>query len=169
MYSTCRAYLKKTMWDIKLLPKTFNNALLSRLFERGSVKKMNIPSRDRKNCSALQFSALILLGYSLAGCASPVSPAPTVSSPREVHGVPATVRVIISFQRPTADNRLLFAAISDACQCTPVFFRTYGGNALIYVIALPQGQNFAAFEKALMRGAPQLGIVSIEQDSVEHF
>jgi len=111
-----------------------------------------------------------MLWHSLVGCASPVSPPPKSATSSETHGAPTqTVRAIIYFQSPTADNRILSAAISDACQCTPVFFRTYGGNALVYVIALPQGQNFTAFEKALMRSAPQLGVVSIEQDSVEHF
>jgi hypothetical protein len=78
-----------------------------------------------------------------------------------------TVRAIISFQRPTANNTALSAAISDACQCTPVFFRTFGTVGLIYVVELPQGRDFAAFEKTLMLSAPQLGIVLIEQDSLQ--
>ncbi len=129
-----------------------------------------MPSGDRNVCSALQLMTLLILWHSLVGCAAPVSPPPKSATSSAVHGAPAQmVRAVINFQSPTADNRILSVAISDACQCTPVFFRTYGGNALIYVIALPQGQSFAAFERALMRSAPQLGIVSIEQDSVEHF
>jgi hypothetical protein len=131
---------------------------------------MKSANPGRKNRGALRSAALFLLGYSLAACATPASPPPKANAPREVHSAPAqTVRAIISFQRPTVDNRPLFAAISDACQCTPVFFRAFGSDALIYEIALPQGKNFTSFEKALMRSAPQLGIVSIEQDSLEHF
>jgi hypothetical protein len=129
---------------------------------------MKTISLGRINRGALRSAILFLLGYSIAACASPVSPPPKINAPSEVHSAPAeTVRVIISFQRTTAHNGTLPAAISDACQCTPVFFRTFGNDALIYVIALPQGRNFAAFEKALMLNAPQLGIVSIEQDSLE--
>jgi hypothetical protein len=129
---------------------------------------MKSANPGRKNRGSLRSATLFLLGYSLAGCASPVSPPPKTNAPVEAHGTMAqTVRAIIYFQRPTANNTLLSAAISDACQCTPVFFRTFRDDALIYVITLPQGQNFAAFEKALMQKAPQLGIASIEQDSLE--
>ncbi len=76
------------------------------------------------------------------------------------------VRIIISFQSPTVDNVQLSAAISGACQCQPVFFRSYLGNALIYEIALPQDHAFAAFEVELMRDAARLGIKSVEQDSI---
>jgi hypothetical protein len=134
------------------------------------MRRIKRSSRDRVNSCALQFSILMLLGYSIAGCSSPISPPPKVNAPGEVHSAPVqTARAIIYFQRPTADSGPLFAAVSDACRCTPAFFRTFRDDALIYVITLPQGQNFAAFEKALMRSAPQLGIVSIEQDVLEHF
>ena len=140
-------------------------------FEREeNVKKMETTNTGRKNRGALRSAILFLLGYSLAACASPVShPAKANASGEVQHAPVQTARAIIYFQRQTADNRPLFAAISDACQCTPVFFRTFRDDALIYVITLPRGQNFAAFEKALMRSAPQLGIVSIEQDVLEHF
>jgi hypothetical protein len=106
--------------------------------------------------------------YSLAGCTAPVSTPPKADAPNKVHGTMAkTVRAIIYFQRPTTNNTMLSAAISDACQCAPVFFRTFGTVGLIYVVELPQGRDFAAFEKRLMLSAPQLGIVSIEQDSLQ--
>jgi hypothetical protein len=128
---------------------------------------MKSTSPGRKNRGALRSATLFLLGYSLAACAMPVSLSAQSSAPREVHSVPAqTVRVIISFQRQTTDNRPLFAAISDACQCTPVFFRTFGREALIYEITLQQGRRFAAFEKALMQSAEQLGIKAVEEDSL---
>ena len=76
------------------------------------------------------------------------------------------VRVIISFQNPTADNAQLSVAISEACHCQPVFFRSYLGNALIYEIALPPGHTYSAFEVELMRNAPKLGIKAVEQDSI---
>jgi hypothetical protein len=132
------------------------------------VQKMKMTNPGRKNRESLRSAALFLLGYSLAGCAAPVTPPPNTNAQGEVHSTMAqTVRAIISFQRPTANNTLLSAAISDACQCTPVFFRTFGTVGLIYVVKLPQGRDFAAFEKTLMLSAPQLGIVSIEQDSLQ--
>jgi hypothetical protein len=79
-----------------------------------------------------------------------------------------TVRAIIYFQRPAADNKALSDAIGEACHCLPVFFRPYGSDALIYEIALPQGQNFEVFKKALMQNAVQLGIKIVEQDRVMH-
>jgi hypothetical protein len=129
---------------------------------------MKTANQGRKNRGSLRSATLFLLGYSLAGCAAPVSTPPKADVPNKVHGTMAqTVRAIIYFQRPTANNTLLSAAISDACQCTPVFFRTFGTVGLIYVVELPQGRDFAAFEKTLMQSAPQLGIVSIEQDSLQ--
>jgi len=131
---------------------------------------MKTTNQGRKKCGAFRSAALFLLGYSLAGCASTVSyPPPKSAAPGEVRSAQAqTIRVIISFQRPTADNRPLSVAISNACQCMPVFFQSYGSDGLIYVITLPQGRNFAAFEKTLMLDAPQLGIMSVEQDRLMH-
>jgi hypothetical protein len=131
---------------------------------------MKTPTGDRKNCRTLRLVMSLIVGYSFVGCALPVSNSPKVGATNEVQsGKVQTVRVIISFQRPTPDNRSLFAAISDACECTPVFFRTFGTEGLIYEITMRQGRAFADFEKQLLRKAPQLGIVSIEQDSLEHF
>lgn len=130
----------------------------------------NATCAGRKSRVVFRSAALFLLAYSLAGCASPVSLPSKSAPPNEVRRTPVqSGRAIISFQRPTADNRPLFVAISDACRCTPVFSRIFGDSSLIYIIPLPQGRSFADFEKALMQSAPQLGIVSIEQDSVEHF
>ncbi|MBU0621950.1 MAG: hypothetical protein KJ795_08885 [Gammaproteobacteria bacterium] len=43
------------------------------------------------------------------------------------------------------------------------------GNALIYVISLPQEQDFAVFGKTLLRDASRFGIVAVEQDHLERF
>ena len=118
---------------------------------------------------ALRFAMLFLLGYSLAACASPVTPPPKTNAPVEVHNAMAqSVRAIIYFRRPTADNNALSAAIAEACRCQPVFVRSYDSDALIYETALPQGQDFDAFRKALMQNAVQLGIRIVEQDRVMH-
>jgi len=131
------------------------------------VQEMKATNPGRKNCGALRSIALILLGYSLAGCTSPVYHSPKANVPNEVHSAPAqTVRAIIYFQRPTADSRPLLAAISDACQCTPVFIRPYLSDALIYEFALPQGQIFVSFEKTLMKKASALGVKAVEQDAL---
>ncbi|MDP1635876.1 MAG: hypothetical protein Q8L69_14495 [Gallionellaceae bacterium] len=114
--------------------------------------------------------ALSLLAYSLVGCASPVPPSAKSTPPGEVRS-PAgrTVRAIISFQLPVTSSMELTEAVAAACQCNPVYVRTMAGNALIYMISLPQGQGFPDFEKILMRDASRLGIVAVEQDRLEHF
>lgn len=117
-----------------------------------------------------QSTALLLLSFSLACCASPVSPPSKSTTPGEVRSSPArTIRAIISFQQAVANNRELTEAVAAACNCKPVFFRAMAGNALIYMIALPQEQDFAVFEKALMRDASRLGIIAVEQDHLERF
>ena len=117
-----------------------------------------------------QSSALLLLLFSLACCASPVPPPPQSSVPAEVRSSSErTVRAIISFQQPVAYSRELTDAVAAACHCKPVFFRAMAGNALIYIITLPQAQDFAVFEKALLRDASRLGIVAVEQDQLERF
>lgn len=157
------------MPNIKLLPNTSDYTLLSRLFgSLESVRKMNTPCGDCKKCSAPQFLALALLGYSLSGCALPVSPPSKANESREMHAEARTVRTIIYFRYPTADNKPLSDAISEACHCRPVFFRSYGKDALIYEIALQQGQAFAVFENTLLQKSARLGISSIEQDSLDH-
>ena len=74
------------------------------------------------------------------------------------------VRAIIIFERPTANNPQVMAAIADSCQCQPEFVRTHSNDALIYEIALPQGQTFVSFDKTLMKKAPALGVKAVEQD-----
>jgi Tfp pilus assembly protein PilF len=130
---------------------------------------METTNLGRKNRGALRSAILFLLGYSLAACASTVSPPPKINAPREVHSAMAqTIRTIIYFQRPTADNKNLSAAIANACRCQPLFVRSYDSDALIYEIVLSQGQSFDAFKKALMQNAVQLGIKIVEQDRVMH-
>jgi hypothetical protein len=109
----------------------------------------------------------LLLGYSLVGCAVPVSPPPsdiTPSAGQSAKQLP--VRAIIYFQHPTAVSKQLTSAISEACNCQPVFFRPYLDDALIYEITLSKGDTFAAFEKALMQSATQFGIRAVEQDRI---
>jgi Tfp pilus assembly protein PilF len=123
---------------------------------------------NRNKYGRLYGKALLLLVFSLVGCA-PHSAAPNAITPSEGHSAKQLpTRVIIYFQRPTADNKSLSAAISEACHCQPVFFRQYSNDALIYIIALQQDHTFASFEKALMLNAAQLGIKSMEQDSLQH-
>jgi hypothetical protein len=130
---------------------------------------METTSPGQMHRGALRFAMLFLLGYSLAACASSVTPLPKTKAPVEVHSALAqTVRAIIYFQHPTADNKALSAAIADACRCQPIFVRSYDSDALIYEIALPQGEDFDVFKKALMQNAVQLGIRIVEQDRVMH-
>ena len=121
---------------------------------------------NRNKYGRLYGKALLLLVFSLVGCA-PHSAAPNAITPSEGHSAKQLpIRAIIYFQRPTADSKPLFVSISEACNCQPVFFRPYLGDALIYEITLPQGETFAIFEKALMRNAIQLGIKAVEQDRI---
>lgn len=132
---------------------------------------MEMTALSRKHTGWLHAVTLALLTYSLVGCAVPVSPlpkeAPPSSSARSV--VHAQARAIISFQRPTVNSSQLSEAIAEACHCQPVFMRQYRDNALMYGVALPQDQSFAAFEKLLRLKAAPLGIKAIEQDTLEHF
>lgn len=111
---------------------------------------------------------LLLLGSLLIGCAIPTKLAHSNAiPPNEGHNtMQLPIRAIIYFQRPTADSKQLSAAISKACRCQPVFFRQYRDEALIYELALPQGQTFVSFEKSLMQNAVQLGIKAVEQDRI---
>jgi hypothetical protein len=130
---------------------------------------MEAITSDRNKNGWLHGVALLMLTYSLVACALPASPPPKDVAPSAQHGAIQTpIRVIIYFQRPTADNKSLSVAISEACHCQPVFFRQYSNDALIYIIALQQDHTFASFEKALMLNAAQLGIKSMEQDSLQH-
>ena len=76
------------------------------------------------------------------------------------------IRTIIYFQGPAAENKQLTSAISEACNCQPVFFRRYLDDALIYEILLPQDETFTAFEKQLMLNVVPLGIKAVEQDTI---
>jgi hypothetical protein len=116
-------------------------------------------------CGWLRGVALLLAGCALVGCALPASPEPKVNPPSEVRSaMQPHVRAIILFERPTSNNPQLIAAIAESCQCQPVFIRPYSNEALIYEIALPQGQTFVSFDKTLMKKAPALGIKAVEQD-----
>lgn len=118
---------------------------------------------DMRSICRLGRAALCSLAFTLVGCASHAS----VSSPVATHAAMQTpIRAIIYFQQSATDNKPLSLAIADACHCQPIFLRSYSADALIYEIALPQGQTFATFETALMRQADQLKIKLIEQDSV---
>ena len=128
---------------------------------------MDVLTLDRKKYIWLHCVALSLLMYSLAGCALPVTPPPKDVAPSAQHGaIQAPIRVILYFKRPTADNKSLSAAISEACLCQPVFFRPYLGEALIYEITLPQGAIFDSFEKTLMLNAVPFGIKAVELDEL---
>ena len=130
---------------------------------------METTNLGRKNRGALRSAILFLLGYSLAACASHVSLPPKINASSEVRSATAQIfRTIIYFQRPTADNKNLSAAIADACRCLPLFVRSYDSDALIYEISLSHGQSFDVFKKALMLNAVQLGIKIVEQDRVMH-
>lgn len=126
---------------------------------------------NRKICTVIQTVTLLLIGYSLAGCAVSGEPSSESSGPDgSSAAMTQTAHAIIYFQDPvsdtTANNISLTAAISDACRCTPVFFRTVGTHGLIYSITLPQGQDFSVFENTLMRNAPRFGIATVEKDGM---
>ncbi len=78
----------------------------------------------------------------------------------------APIRVIFYFQRNAVASPELNQVLTSACQCQPIFFRPYMGNALIYEIALPEGYSFAAFEQAFLARAEALGITALELDAV---
>jgi hypothetical protein len=127
-----------------------------------NVKKVEM---HQDKCGWQRGVALLLAGYALAGCALPASPEPQVNPPSEGRSaMQPHVRVIILFERPTANNPQLTAAIAESCQCQPVFIRPYSNVALIYEIALPQGQTFVSFDKTLTKKASALGVKAVEQD-----
>lgn len=132
---------------------------------------METTALSRKHTGWLHAVPLVLLTYSLVGCAVPVSP--QAKEPPPSGGVRSVIqtqaRAIISFQRPTVNSSQLAEAIAEACHCQPVFIRQYRDNALIYGVALPQDQSFADFEKLLRLKAAPFGIKAIEQDTLEHF
>ncbi len=129
-------------------------------------KKMEAGVMDIKRLCATR-SLLLLLA--LAGCASG-APVTNTSQPGAGSNVMSRpVRAIITFRKPATDNTRLAAVIADACHCAPIFVRPFLGHALIYQITLPPDQPFAVFEKAMLSGGAALGVVGVEQDSVEHF
>lgn len=133
---------------------------------------MQVDFLDRCHYSGLRFFGVLLFGYSLVGCASSESQPPEFVTPKPVMPSAAQstkqrpIRIIIYFQRPTADSKQLTSAISEACNCQPVFFRRYLDDALIYEITLPQDETFVALQKQLMLSAASLGIKAVEQDRV---
>jgi hypothetical protein len=133
------------------------------------VKNVKAGTMNRKKYGWLHGVALSLLAYSLACCALPVSPPSKDNAPGAVRSAKQPpARALIFFQHPVLDSSELSGVIAEACRCQPVFFRQYRDNALIYIIALPQGQPFADFEKTLLQKAARFGIKSIEQDTIEH-
>ena len=76
------------------------------------------------------------------------------------------LRVIISFERPTANNTQLTAAIAEACHCQPVFVRQFLANAVIYEVTLPSDLPYAGFERTLLDKGGALGARSVEQDRI---
>lgn len=127
---------------------------------------MQVISLDNCKYRGLRAFGVLLFGYFLLGCAVPISPRAdiTPSAGHSTKQLPA--RAIIYFQHPTVDNISLFTAISQACNCQPVFFRSYLDDALIYEITLSKGNSFASFAKALMQQATQFGIKAVEQDRI---
>jgi hypothetical protein len=111
----------------------------------------------------------LLLSLLLAGCASGAPVTNTGQPSAGSNAMPRPVRAIITFQKPATDNPRLAAAIADACHCAPIFVRPFLSHALIYQISLPPDQPFAVFEKAMLSGGAALGVVGVEQDSLEHF
>jgi hypothetical protein len=109
---------------------------------------------------------LLLMAFFLAGCIQHTAAADSISPSAGRTAMQPPVRAIIYFQRPTANNKQLTAAISEACNCQPIFLRAFLGEALIYEITLSQGETFSAFEKTLKQQAAELGIKSVEKDFV---
>jgi hypothetical protein len=121
----------------------------------------------KKKLARLSGGALPLLGVLLTACATPPATTLTPKWPVQAQsGAQSAVRAILYFHHAPADSPQLLAAISEACHCRPVFFRAYGNDALIYEIALTQGQDFAALEKALLQSSRKLGIRAVEQDQL---
>jgi hypothetical protein len=129
-------------------------------------QKMQVIFLDRCKYGGLRVFGVLLFGYSLAGCAVPISPLAGITPSAGQGTKQLPVRAIIYFQHPTADNKSMFAAISQACNCQPAFFRPYRDDALIYEITLSKGNTFAIFAKALMQHATQFGIKAVEQDRI---
>ncbi len=116
------------------------------------------------NCIRTGWGYILALLLILSGCSHSSLVQPGVTPPQP-SAARAPLRVIIHFKQPVTDRQALSAVLAEACHCQPVFFRPYLSDALIYEIALPDGQSFSAFADELMRNAA-LGIKSVEQDSI---
>jgi hypothetical protein len=110
----------------------------------------------------------LLLIPSILGCTSSVAQPPKQESQGVSKASP--IRVIVTFNRlPAANDQRLLPLLAESCNCTPVFFRQYLDNALIYEITLPQDMTYYHFQSILLeRGAAQ-GVRGVEQDSLDKF
>lgn len=105
----------------------------------------------------------LLLIPSVMGCTSSVAQPPKQESQGATKASP--IRVIVTFNRlPAANDQRLLPLLAEACNCTPVFFRQYLDNALIYEIALPQDMTFNGFQRAFLDRGAALGVRGVEQD-----
>jgi hypothetical protein len=111
-------------------------------------------------------AAIWVFIFLLAGCTFGNTHPQTGVTASSRSGLAQTFRTIIYFEQPAADSKQLFAAVSAACHCQPVFLSAYSGNSLIYEISLSQGEQFESFESMLMRDAVRLGIKLVEQDRI---
>ena len=113
-------------------------------------------------------TAILLAGCALMGCAHSTHTTHSISHTSnlvEAQGKALPVRVILNFKTLIADNKALSDVISEACQCSVEFIRNYTDHALIYEIALPTDQPFAAFEKRLLEQGSSWQIESVERDA----
>lgn len=108
----------------------------------------------------------LLLIPSILGCTSSVAQSPKQEFRGASKALP--IRVIVTFNRlPAANDQRLLPLLAEACNCTPVFFRQYLDNALIYEITLPQDMTYSNFQNILLGRAAALGVRGVEQDSLD--
>ena len=113
-------------------------------------------------------TAIFLAGYALMGCAHSTHATHSMSHTSnlvEADGKALPVRVILNSKILMADSKALLDVISEACHCSVEFIRNYTDHALIYEIALPTDQPFAAFEKRLLEQGSSWQIESVERDA----
>jgi hypothetical protein len=112
------------------------------------------------------FVSLLLIS-SAPGCANSVAQ-PVRQEPQRVSKA-SPVRVIVTFNHlPAANDQRLLPLLAEACNCTPVFFRQYLDNALIYEIVLPSDMTFSVFRNILLDRTAALGVRGVEQDILMH-
>jgi hypothetical protein len=116
-----------------------------------------------KNIHRLSIATILLVASAVAACTSHTSESNSVTTPIAMQ---PPIRIIFYFQQAASESKQLTSYIADVCHCLPVFIGSYSSDALIYEIALPQNQNFAIFEKALMQHPLQFGIKLLEQDRI---